>query len=64
MQELTTGMREKGINSMEWVNREAWRRKRKETLGTMVSTWKKKEKGKILKFVDKGSNSWNGKERD
>ena len=27
MPEVTTGMREKGINSMEWSNREAWRRR-------------------------------------
>ena len=27
MQELTTGMREKGINKMEWVDRGEWRRK-------------------------------------
>jgi hypothetical protein len=27
MQEVTTGMREKGINSMEWICREEWRRK-------------------------------------
>ena len=27
MQGVTTGMREKGINNMEWVDREEWRRK-------------------------------------
>jgi hypothetical protein len=27
MQEVTTGMREKGINNLESVNRERWRRK-------------------------------------
>ena len=27
MQEGTTGMREKGINNMKWVDREEWRRK-------------------------------------
>ena len=27
MQEVTTGVREKGINNMEWVDREEWRRK-------------------------------------
>ena len=27
MQEVTTGMRERGINNLEWVNREGWRRK-------------------------------------
>ena len=27
MQEITTGMREKGIDNMEWVDREKWRRK-------------------------------------
>ena len=27
MQEVTTGMREKGINNMEWFYREEWRRK-------------------------------------
>ena len=24
--EVTTGMREKGINNMEWIDREEWRR--------------------------------------
>ena len=27
MQKVTTGMREKGINSMEWIDKEEWRRK-------------------------------------
>ena len=27
MQEVTTGMREKGINNMELIDREEWRRK-------------------------------------
>ena len=27
IQEVTTGMREKGINNMEWIGREEWRRK-------------------------------------
>jgi hypothetical protein len=27
IQEVTTGMREKGINNMEWIDREDWRRK-------------------------------------
>ena len=27
MEEVTTVMREKGINNMEWVDREEWRRK-------------------------------------
>jgi hypothetical protein len=27
IQELTTGMREKGINNKEWIDREEWRRK-------------------------------------
>ena len=27
MREVTTGMREKGINNMEWADREEWRRK-------------------------------------
>jgi hypothetical protein len=27
MQEVTTGMREEGINNMEWIDREEWRRK-------------------------------------
>ena len=27
IQEVTTGMREGGINNMEWVPREEWRRK-------------------------------------
>ena len=27
MQEVTTGMREKGIKNMEWIDREEWRRK-------------------------------------
>ena len=35
MQEVTTGMREKGINNFEWVDREGWRRKNKiKPLGT------------------------------
>ena len=25
LQEVTTGMREKGINNMEWINRQEWR---------------------------------------
>ena len=29
MQEVTSGMREKGINNMKWVDREEWRRKTK-----------------------------------
>ena len=27
MEEVTTGMREKGINNMEWINGEEWRKK-------------------------------------
>jgi hypothetical protein len=27
IQEVTTGMREKGINNMEWIDREGWRKK-------------------------------------
>ena len=27
MEEGTTGMREKGINNMEWIDKEEWRRK-------------------------------------
>jgi len=27
MQQLTTGIREKGINDMDWIDREEWRRK-------------------------------------
>ena len=27
MQEVTTGIKEKGINNMEWIDREEWRRK-------------------------------------
>ena len=27
MQEVTTGMREKGINNVEWIDREEWKRK-------------------------------------
>ena len=27
MKEVTTVMREKGINSMEWIDKEEWRRK-------------------------------------
>ena len=27
MQEGTTGMREKGINNLKWVDKEEWRRK-------------------------------------
>ena len=29
MQEVTTRMREKGINNMEWIDREEWGRKLK-----------------------------------
>ena len=29
MQVVTTGMREKGINNMEWIDREEWRRRLK-----------------------------------
>ena len=25
MQEVTTGMREKGINNMKWIDKEEWR---------------------------------------
>ena len=35
MQEVTTGMREKGIDSMEWVEREEWRRERYEKIDTL-----------------------------
>ena len=35
MQEVTTGLKEKGINNMEWIDREEWREKNKiKTLGT------------------------------
>jgi hypothetical protein len=27
MQEVTTGMGEKGINNMKWIDKEEWRRK-------------------------------------
>ena len=27
LHKLTTGMREKGLNNMEWIDREEWRRK-------------------------------------
>ena len=27
MQEVTTGIRNKGIDNMEWIDREEWRRK-------------------------------------
>ena len=27
MQKVTTGMRKKGINNMQWIDREEWRRK-------------------------------------
>jgi hypothetical protein len=27
MQEVTTRMREKGINDLEWIDREEWRKK-------------------------------------
>ena len=27
MQEVTSGTRERGINNMEWIDREEWRRK-------------------------------------
>ena len=30
MQEVTTGMREKGTNNMKWIDREEWRRKLKD----------------------------------
>ena len=35
MQEVITEMRQKGINTIEWIDREEWRRKikRKKTLG-------------------------------
>ena len=29
MQEVTIGMREKGINGMEWIGRGEWKRNRK-----------------------------------
>ena len=34
MQEVTTGMRERGIGDLEWNDREAWRKKIIFTLGT------------------------------
>ena len=35
MQIVSTEMREKGINNIEWANREEWRRKNRiKTLGT------------------------------
>ena len=33
MQEVAIGMREKGFNNLEWVDKEEWRKKIK-TLGT------------------------------
>ena len=36
MQQVITGMREKGINSMGWVDREERKRKRKLCLGTEI----------------------------
>ena len=29
MQEVTTGMKDNGINNVKWVDREEWKRKRK-----------------------------------
>ena len=29
MQKVTTGMRQRGINNLEWADREGWRRKMK-----------------------------------
>ena len=43
MQEVTTGMREKGIVDLEWVDREGWRKKKKERKET-----KRKRKKKTL----------------
>ena len=40
MQEVTTGMREKVIKNLEWVDREEWRRKEKLKLQTQDSVHK------------------------
>jgi hypothetical protein len=37
--EVTTGMREKGINNMEWIDRRKWRRKIKIWTRKDVTTW-------------------------
>ena len=34
MEKLTTRIREKGINSMKWIDKEEWRRNIKSTLDT------------------------------
>jgi hypothetical protein len=31
MQKVTTGTTEKGINNLEWIDREGWRRKTSDT---------------------------------
>ena len=36
LQEVRTGMREKGIDSMEWIKREEWRRKIKTCVETLI----------------------------
>ena len=38
MREVTTGMREKGMNNMEWIDREEWRRKIKPKAQKDVNT--------------------------
>ena len=38
MQEVTTGMREKGINKMKWIDREEWTRKIKRQAHKNVKT--------------------------
>ena len=38
MQEVTTGIKEKGINNMEWIDREEWRRKIKHKAQKQVIT--------------------------
>ena len=42
MQEVTTGMREKGINK-EWIDREEWRRKNKERCASIDTLYINKE---------------------
>ena len=61
MQKVTTGMREKGINNMDWINREEWRRKVPSEYFEMVYNWKKKKR-KSSKFVD--AESYNRNERE
>ena len=65
MQEVTTEMREKGINSMEWVNREEWKENttlrtgKCETIDTLYIQWVAKLLGTHItqnKYYDFNSN--------